>query len=154
MTGCKKFFDPKTTANKKISLSVEGSVLELLKFNGKKVRSVHLKDVYEAIGYGKENDKKAIQSIVPGKYKLRFGDAKSSLKKREEMFPLHPDTVLLREPGLYCFLLRCKKPKAKPFMEWDLETVLPRKVRKLSWTIEQKDAALQERDNQIQAIQY
>ena len=29
-----------------------------------------------------------------------------------------PDSVLLKEPGLYCFLLRCGKPEAEPFMEW------------------------------------
>ena len=43
-------------------------------------------------------------------------------------------------------------------MEWAVETVLPREVRKLTSAIEEKDAALafdlQGRDNQIQAIQY
>ena len=46
-------------------------------------------------------------------------------------------------------------------MEWVVETVLPREVRKLTSAIEEKDAALalltddlQYRDNQIQAIQY
>ena len=31
---------------------------------------------------------------------------------------LHKDTVLLKEPGLYYFLLRCKRDEAEPFMEW------------------------------------
>ena len=51
--------------------------------------------------------------------------------------------------------------EAKPFMEWAVETVLPREVRKLASVIEEKDAALallnddlQERDNRIQALQY
>ena len=46
-------------------------------------------------------------------------------------------------------------------MEWVVETVLPWEVRKLTSAIEEKDAALalltdnlQDRDNQIQAIQY
>ena len=46
-------------------------------------------------------------------------------------------------------------------MEWVVETVLPREVQKLPSAIEEKDAALalltddlQDRDNQIQAIQY
>ena len=46
-------------------------------------------------------------------------------------------------------------------MEWAVGTVLPREVRKLVSAIEEKDAALallnddlQNRDNQIQAIQY
>ena len=69
------------------------------------------------------------------------------------------DTVLFKEAGLYCFLLRCKKPE--PFVEWVVETVLPREVRKLTSAIEEKDAVialmnddLQVRDNQIQAIHY
>ena len=74
---------------------------------------------------------------------------------------IREDKVLLKEPGLYCFLSRCKKAKAEPFMEWDVETVLPRKVRKLASVVEEKDATialmnddLQDRDNQIQAIKY
>ena len=74
---------------------------------------------------------------------------------------IREDKVLLKEPGLYCFLLRCKKAKAEPFMGWDVETVLPREVRKLASVVEEKDATialmnddLQDRDNQIQAIKY
>ena len=54
--------------------------------------------------------------------------------------------MLLKEPGLYCFLLRCKNPKAEPFMEWVVETVLPREIRKLA-------SAIEEKDNQIQAFE-
>ena len=46
-------------------------------------------------------------------------------------------------------------------MEWVVETVLPREVKKLASTIEEKDAViflmnddLQNRVNQIQAIKY
>ena len=74
---------------------------------------------------------------------------------------LHPDTVLLKEQGLYCFLLRCKRDEAEPFTEWVVETVLLREVRKFSSAIEEKDAALslltddlQDCNNQTQAIQY
>ena len=79
-----------------------------------------------------------------------------------------PNTTLLKEPGPYCFLLRCKRIEAEPFIEWVVKTVLPHEIRKLSKQlsnqqkeIEGKDAALalltddlQGRDNQIQAIQY
>ena len=65
-----------------------------------------------AIGYEEENGKKAIQQLVPKKYKLRFGDVSLSLNQREDIFPLHKETALLKEPGFYCFLLRCKMPKA------------------------------------------
>ena len=57
------------------------------------------------------------------------------------------DAILLKEPGLYCFLLRCKMPEAEPFMEWVVETVLPREVRKLTSVIEEKD-------NQIQGLEH
>ena len=70
-----------------------------------------------------------------------------------------PNTLLLKEPGLYCFLLRCKRDEAETFMEWLVETVLPREVQKLPSVIEEKDAALalltddlQDRNNRIQAI--
>ena len=68
------------------------------------------------------------------------------LNQGEDIFPLHKDAVLLKEPGLYCFLLRCKKREAKPFIEWAVEAVLPREVRKLA-------SAIEEKDNQIQAHQ-
>ena len=44
----------------------------------------------------------------------------------------------MKEPGFYCFFLRCKKPKAEPFMESVVETVLPREFRKLASAIEKK----------------
>ena len=119
-----------------MSLSVQRLVVEQFCFNGKKVQSVHVKgeeclvsrEVYMAIGYEEENGKKAIQNLVPSKYKLHFGDVKPSLNQGEDIFPLHKDTVLLKQPGLCCFLLRCKRDEAKPFMEWAMETVLPREV--------------------------
>ena len=62
-----------------MSLSVQRSVVEQFSFNGKKVQSMHVnreewlvsRDVYKTIGYQEENGKKAIQSLVPNKYKLR-----------------------------------------------------------------------------------
>ena len=56
----------------------------------------------------------------------------------DRIFHTQPNAMLLKEPGLYCFLLRCKKPKAEPFMEWIVETALPREVRKLASAIEEK----------------
>ena len=81
-------------------------------------------------------------------------DAVIDMKEVAKNVYLHPDTVLLKEPGLYCFLLRCKRDEAEPFMEWVVETVLLREVWKLISVIEEKDAALtlltddlQDRDN-------
>ena len=119
------------------------------------------RDVYKAIGYEEENGKKAVQSLVANKYKLHLWDVKFSLNQWEDILLLHKDTVLLKELGLYCFLLRCKRDEAESFMEWAVETVLQREVWKLASAIEEKDGALallsddlQYRDNQIQGIQY
>ena len=78
---------------------------------------------------------------------MRLGDAVIDMKQVDKNVHLHPDTVLLKEPGLYCFLLRYKRDEVEPFMEWAVETVLPREVRKLV-------SAIEEKDNQIQAIKY
>ena len=50
--------------------------------------------------------------------------------------------MLLKEAGLYCFLLRCGKPEAELFMEWVCKEVLPREVRKLTAVVEEKDMQL------------
>ena len=111
----------------KMSLLVQRPVVESFEFNDKHVRSVYVenvgqclvwKDVYEAIGYEKEDGIKAMQWHVPEKYKIRLGDVQVGLKEGVDNY-IHtqPNTMLLKEPGLYCFLLRCKKPKAEPFME-------------------------------------
>ena len=92
-----------------MSISVQRSVVEKFSFNGKKVQSVYVKreeclmsrDVYMAIGSEEENGKKAIQNLVPSKYKLRFGNVKPSLNHREDVFSLYKDTALLKESGLY-----------------------------------------------------
>ena len=112
------------------------------------------RDGYMAIEYEEENGKRTFQNLGPSKYKLRFGDVKPSLNQREDIFLLQKNTVLLKEPGLYCFLLGCKKPEAEPFMEWAVETVLPQEVRKLASVIEEKDATISRRDNQIQALEF
>ena len=81
----------------KMSLSVQHSVVESFKFNDKNIRAVHVnrdeclvsRDVCKAIGYEDEKGKKAIQNLVPNKYKLRFGDVNSLLNQREDIILLH-----------------------------------------------------------------
>ena len=127
-----------------MSLFIHRSIVEQFNFNGKSVRTVHVngeeclisRDVYEAVGYDEQSGVQAIQRIVPKKYRLRFGDL---LVKNDQ---LHHNTVLLKEAGLYCFLLRCKKPAADPFLAWVCEEVLPREVRKLAAEIEEKDTQI------------
>ena len=78
-----------------------------------------------------------ILRFVLKKYRMRLGDVKIDLQGVLKSKYLHPDTVLLKEPGVYCFLLRCNKAEAEPFMDWVVETVLPREVRKLSQKLEE-----------------
>ena len=129
-----------------MSLSVQSSVVESFKFNGKNIRVVHIKhvgqclvgiDVSKAVGYNDDdNARRSVPTHVPGKYRMRLGDAQNILRREVDIDLPKEDMVLLKEPGLYCFLLRCKKPKAKLFMEWVVETVLPRQVQKLALVIE------------------
>ena len=154
-----------------MSLSVQLSVVESFKFNDKNIRVVHIKNVGQcfvginvskAVGYNDDDHaRRAVRMHVPGKYRMRLGDAQNILRMEVDIDLPKEGIVLLTEPGLYCFLLRCKKPNADLFMEWVVETVLPREVRKLTSAIEEKDSALAlltddllDRDNQIQAIQY
>ena len=45
------------------------------------------RNVYMVIGYKEKNGKKkAIQKLVPKKYKLRFGDVNPLLNQRDEIF--------------------------------------------------------------------
>ena len=153
-----------------MSLSVRRSVVESFKFNDKSIRASYIKDVgqclisqdvYTVMEYDKENGVKAMQQLVREKYKMRLGDAMIGMKEVDKNVHLHSDSVLLKEPGLFCFCLRCMRDEAEPFMEWVVEIALPREVRKLASTIGEKDAVialmnddLQGHDNQIQVIKY
>ena len=145
-----------------MKLSAQRSVVESFRLNGKHMRSVYVKDAGQCLVSKNVYDEvKEIWRLVPEKYQIRFGDALVDLEGVENSVHTQPNTMLLKEPALYCFLLRCKKPKSKPFMVWIIEIVLPREVRKLASIIEEKEIAiallnddLQGRDNQIQAIKY
>ena len=119
-------------------------------------------DLSKAVSYNDDdNARRVVRTLVLGKYRMRLGDVQNILWKEVDVDLSKEDTVLFKEPGLYWFLFRWKKPKPELFIEWVVETVLPRVVRKLTSAIEEKDSALtlltddlQDRDNQIKAIQY
>ena len=67
-------------------------------------------DLSKAVGHDKENGVKAMQRLVPGRYKMRLGDAMIDMKGLG--IRLQPNTVLLTEHGLKLFLMHCRKPKA------------------------------------------
>ena len=164
MTRYKHFFDQKET--KKISLSVQRSVVESFKFNGKNISSFYIKDVGQclvakdvskAVGYDNDgNARRAVRTHVPGKYRMRLGHAKNILRREVNIDLPKEDTVLMKEPGLYCLLLRLKKPKTEPFMEWAVETVLTWEVWKLASVIEEKDASGGQLDcgGQLEALDF
>ena len=67
-----------------MSVSIHQSLIEQFSFEGKSVRTVHVKgtgeclvasDVWRAIGYDRKAGVQAIQRLVPEKYKMRLGDA-------------------------------------------------------------------------------
>ena len=119
-------------------------------------------DLSKAVSYNDDdNARRVVRTLVLGKYRMRLGDVQNILWKEVDVDLSKEDTVLFKELGLYWFLFRWKKPKPELFIEWVVETVLPRVVRKLTSAIEEKDSALtlltddlQDRDNQIKAIQY
>ena len=78
-----------------------------------------------------------ILRFVLKKYRMRLGDVKIDFQGVLKSEYTLENAVLLKEPGVYCFLLRCNKAEAEPFMDWVVETVLPREVRKLSQKIEE-----------------
>ena len=75
------------------------------------------KDVYEATGCGKEDGAKKIQRLVFEKYKIQLGDTQADLEGVDNSVLTQPSTLLLKEPDLYCFLLRCKRDEAETFLE-------------------------------------
>ena len=94
-----------------MSLSVQCLVLEQFSFNGKNIRVVHIKDVgqrFRGIDLSKavcyhddDNVRRAIQTHVPGKYRMRFGETQNILKKEVDIDFPKEDIVLLKEGGLY-----------------------------------------------------
>ena len=100
-------------------------------------------DVSRAIEYVDDNNgRRVIKRHVPQKYMMLFEDVTDIVKRHLWTDVPQDDAILLKEPGLYCFLLRCKMPGGEPFMEWAVETVLPRDVRELTSVIEEKVAAI------------
>ena len=120
-----KPFDQKEL--KKMILSVQRSVVESFKFNCKNIRAVHVPGLEEclvgiatsrAIGYADDNnDRREIKRHVPQKYMMRLEDVKGIVKRHVRLEVPQDDAILLKEPGLYCFLFRCKIPEAEPFIE-------------------------------------
>ena len=88
------------------------------------------------------NGRRVIKRHVPQKYMMLFEDVTDIVKRHLWTDVPQDDAILLKEPGLYCFLLRCKMPGVEPFMEWAVEAVLPRDVRELTSVIEEKVAAI------------
>ena len=118
-----------------MSLSAQHSTVESFSFRGKNVQYMHVPgmrecivgiDVSRATGYSDDNNgRRAIKRHVPQKYMMRFEDVKDTVERHVQSDVSQDDAFLFKEPGIYCFLLRCKMPKGKSFMERAVETVFP-----------------------------
>ena len=111
-----------------MSLSVQRSVVESFSFNGKNIRSVNVPglgeclvgiDVSRAIGYvDGNNGRREIKRHVPQKYMIQLEDVKGIVIRHVRLDVPQDDAILLKEPGLCCFLLRCKMSDAKPWKQF------------------------------------
>ena len=147
-----------------MSSSVQFWFVESFKFNGKNIKAVDVPrlgeclvgiDVSRVIAYVDDNNgRRAIKRHVLLKHMMRFEDVKDTVKRHFRLDLPQDDAILLKEPSIYCFLLRGKMPGAESFTKWASETVLSREVRKLASAIEEKDAALAHRDDQIEALEF
>ncbi|WP_143213053.1 BRO family protein, partial [Acinetobacter baumannii] len=124
---------------------------EQFSFNDEIVRFVHVKgfgkclviaDFFRAAGYNRQADLKAMLRLASEEYKVRVSDACVDLEGVLKSEYTQPNTILLKESGLYCFLLRCVKPEAESFMKWVVETILPREVRNIAESIDEKDSVI------------
>jgi anti-repressor protein len=52
-------------------------------------------------------------------------DYKSSVQLRNGNSSIHQPTNVIKEPGLYQIIMRCRKEVAKPFQKWVCGEVLP-----------------------------
>ena len=95
-----------------MSLSIQQSVVEKFNFNGEDVRSIYIhgegqcivaSDVYKAVGYSRRAGVRAIQRLVPRKYRIWLGDVKIDFQGVLKSEYTQPNTVLLKESGVYCF---------------------------------------------------
>ena len=62
-----------------------------------------LSGVYKVVGYSRKAGVKAIQRVVPEKYRMWLGDVKIDLQGVLKSVHTQPNTVLLKEAGVYCF---------------------------------------------------
>ena len=80
------------------------------------------KEVAEYLGYIDTSD--AIKTHIPSKYKITY----SQLKNNQGVLPglkMHPETIFLKEAGLYKLATSSKMPKAEAFQDWIFEEVIP-----------------------------
>ena len=100
-------------------------------------------DVSRAIGYADENNgSRTIKRHLSQECIIQFEAVKDTVERHVQSDVPQDDTILLKVLDIYSFLLRCKMSKTETFMEWVVETVLPREVRKLALAIEEKETKI------------
>ena len=86
------------------------------------------KDIAEALGY--ENTRKSIRDHVDEKYKIEYKNLKGNKSFLFEK--IHPETIFIKEPGLYSLIFGSKLDTAKIFQDWVFSEVLP-SIRKYGY---------------------
>ena len=100
-----------------MSLSVQRSVVESFKFNDKNIKVVHIKnvgqcfvgiDMSKAVGYNDDdNARRAVRTHVPGKYRMRLGDAQNVSRREVDI-----DLVIV------VIALSCFVKSLRPSLSW------------------------------------
>ena len=67
------------------------------------VMSNTLSDAYKVVGYSRKAGVKVLQQLVPAKYKMQLGDIKIDFQGIPKSGYTQPNTVFVKEPGVYCF---------------------------------------------------
>ena len=100
-------------------------------------------DVSWAIGYADDNNgRRTIKRHLSQKCIIQFEADEDTVERHVQSDLPQDDEIFLKVLDVYFFLLRCKMSKTETFMEWVVETVLPREVRKLALAIEEKDTKI------------
>ena len=85
------------------------------------------KDIAEALGY--KNTRKSIRDHVDEKYKIEYKNLKGNILFLFEK--IHPETIFIKEPGLYSLIFGSKLGIAK-IRDWVFSEVLP-SIRKYGY---------------------
>jgi prophage antirepressor-like protein len=86
-------------------------------------QNVYFKGKEVALALGYQNPKEAVTDHVRSKHKMHFRDFTRGANRSP--LKMHPDQVLITEPGIYSLIFGSKMPIAEKFQDWVCDEVLP-----------------------------